>query len=240
MATRLSALKADPTESNGPPCRIRRADKPLYHERKGTPMNDLFLDYKTLFPKLDLLCQNFESIRREYFELGESLEFKDFTKQQDSYILKNRKGYPITVSSYFEAGNMNGTAKGWHVAAMAVNNELYLRNSQFCPTLSGVIRTLNQHGNVLVCAFNILDADVSLDWHNDDEYSGSRKSFRSLWVIDSPESDCIFQMKCANTGRIETRQFRNNSIYSFLHHTTHRVENKSSKPRIALAIDIVP
>lgn len=206
----------------------------------STTMNDLFLDYKALFPKLDVLCQNFEAIRKEYLESEALLEFKDFTRQQNSHILENRKGYPITVNSYFAAENKSNNAKGWHVAAISVGNNFYLRNSRFFPRLTEAIKTLNQFGTVLVCAFNILDADVSLDWHNDDDYSGPKKSFRSLWVVAAPESGCVMQMKCASTGSIETREFKDNGIYSFLHSTTHRVENRASKPRVALAIDIAP
>lgn len=198
-------------------------------------MNDLFLDHNVLFPKLNLLVENYDSIRKEYFASEKSLEIKDFTFQQSAYIQQNRKGFPITVGSYTEAKHKGEIARGWHVAAIAVNNTFYLRNSRYFPTLTEV---LTRMGNVSVCAFNILDPGVSLDWHNDDEYVAN--SFRSLWIIDSPDAGCVMQTKCAKTGIIETKPFLNNRIYSFLHSTIHRVENMSDKPRIALAIDIAP
>jgi hypothetical protein len=196
-------------------------------------MKSLFVDTK--FLKLNPLQNKYEQILDEYKKFESELEFKDFTNEQNSYIEKCKKGYPITQSSYFSARNRKINENGWHVAAISVNNINYSRNSDLLPILSD---TIGKIGNICVCGINILDPKTKLEWHTDMEYSNSNNSLRCLWVLDSPEKDCIIQLKDEKTGEIETKNFEKNEIYSFFHYTTHRVENSSNKSRVAIAFDI--
>ena len=49
-------------------------------------MSSPFIDYKSVNPKLEILLDRFDSIREEYLNNRDKLEFKDFTKQQDKHI----------------------------------------------------------------------------------------------------------------------------------------------------------
>jgi hypothetical protein len=200
-------------------------------------MKSLFLDHNSFSfsSKLNLLCERYEEILNEYKSVEDKLEFKDFTNEQNCYISERKRGYPITFQSYFSASERKKGVNGWHVAAISANSNLYIRNSIFLPTL---VNTINEIGNICVCAVNILDPGTQLDWHSDDEYISSENSFRCLWVLDSPEKDCIMQLRNSKSGKIETINFQNNKIYSFYHFMTHRVENLADKPRIVVAIDI--
>jgi aspartyl/asparaginyl beta-hydroxylase (cupin superfamily) len=198
-------------------------------------MSDLFLDYKVKFPNIELFRSNYQEIKNEYLKVQNLIEFKDFTKQQNAYIKQNRKGYPINSMSYFSAKDKQENVNGWHVAALSVNGNFYPKNIAYLPILT---ETIHKIGNVCACGINILDPETSLDWHNDAEYSTQKKSFRSLWVLDCEEENCIMQLRNDKTGLVETRNFKNNEVYSFYHSTTHRVENLSTKPRIAVAFDI--
>lgn len=196
-------------------------------------MKSLFLDANSSV--LSALQEKYEQVLNEYKKSESDLEFKDFTNEQNSYIEKCKQGYPITSSSYFAARNRKVSENGWHVAAVSINGQHYPRNAHFLPTLTD---TIDKIGCICVCGINILDPKTELNWHKDAEYSSSNTSFRSLWVLDGPEKDCFIQLKNIETGEIETRNFENNKIYSFFHHTTHRVENLSNKSRIAIALDV--
>lgn len=196
-------------------------------------MKSLFLDDNSSI--LSLFQERYKEILNEYKKSELELEFKDFTNEQNSYIEKCKQGYPITASSYFTAKNRKISENGWHVAAISINGQHYPRNADFLPTLT---RTIDEIGCICVCGINILDPKTELNWHSDAEYSSSHVSFRSLWVLDGPEKNCSIQLKNNQTGKIETRNFENNKIYSFFHHTTHRVENVSDNPRVAIALDV--
>lgn len=200
-------------------------------------MYKMFVDYREVCPSLELLSLNFSSIRKEYLENKDKLEFKDFTSEQDEYISKNKKGYPITLMSYFSA-KPKTERMGWHLSAVYGGGVFHPFNIQHLPTLRS---TLEQIGDVSVCGINILDPGISLDWHNDDDYSTGHPTLRTLWGLDVPREDgktSIFQMKDSETGEIETREFQNNQIYAFWPKTVHRVENNMSQPRAVLAVDV--
>lgn len=196
-------------------------------------MRSLFLDDNSLL--LSSLQKNYDQILDEYKKSESNLEFKDFTNEQNLYIEKCKKGYPITSTSYFGAKNRKIDENGWHVAAISINGQHYPRNAHFLPTL---IDTIDKIGCICVCGINILDPKTELDWHRDAEYSGSHTSFRCLWVLDGPEKDCSIHLKNDKSGKIESRNFEKNQIYSFFHSTTHKVENLSDKSRVAIALDV--
>ena len=197
----------------------------------------MFVDYRQVCPSLELLSQNFGKIRAEYLANKDKLEFKDFTSEQDEYISKNRKGYPVTLMSYFSA-KPKTEKLGWHLSAVYGGGIFHPFNALHLPTLK---ETLQQISEVSVCGINILEPGISLDWHNDDDYSTGYPTLRTLWGLDVPEEDgkeSIFQTKDEKTGEINTRKFANNKIYSFWPKTIHRVENNMTKSRTVLAVDV--
>lgn len=201
-----------------------------------------FVNYEDVCPKLNIFCERYDAIREEYLNSMKSLEFKDFTNEQEKYISENKKGYPILVDTYFKAKNKSNQ-NGWHMGAVYHNGMFYPRNSKFLPILS---ETISEIPDIVVCGINILDPDISLEWHNDlsyvpTHYSSNVKILRTLFCIDSPEEDgksSIIQMKGEN-DIIETKVFVNNQIYAFWPSTTHRVENNLSRSRTVFAIDIL-
>lgn len=200
-------------------------------------MSSSFIDYKIVYPKLEVLSLNFSKIREEYLLNKEKLEFKDFTLEQEEYISKNKKGYPITLMSYLTA-KPKTEKLGWHLAAVYGGEIFHPFNCQHLPILR---QTINEIENVSVCGINILDPGVSLNWHNDDDYSTGFPTLRTLWGLDVPVEEgkfSIFQIKNNETGEIETREFKNNGIYSFWPKTIHRVENNMSQSRTVLAVDV--
>jgi hypothetical protein len=200
-------------------------------------MTSLFVDHRLICPELELLSLNFSKIREEYIKNKDNLEFKDFTEEQEEYISKNKKGYPITLASYFTA-KLKTQTPGWHLAAVYGGGVYHPLNAKYLPILRS---TLSEIGNVSVCGINILDPGISLDWHNDDDYSTGFPTLRTLWGLDVPVEegrDSIFQIKNSETGDVETRKFKNNGIYAFWPKTIHRVENNMSQPRTVIAVDI--
>ena len=59
-----------------------------------------FINFKSVNPKLELLCKRFDCIHEEYLKYKEKLEFKDFSKKQEYSINTNKKGHPITLHGY--------------------------------------------------------------------------------------------------------------------------------------------
>jgi hypothetical protein len=201
-----------------------------------------FVNYTDICPELSIFCERYDVIREEYLNNMQCLEFKDFTNEQEKYILENKKGYPILFDTYFKAKDKT-QKNGWHVGAVYHNGFFYPRNAEILPVLT---ETISKVPNIIMCGINILDPGISLDWHNDfgyvpEGYSSNVKILRTLFCVDSPEEDgktSTIQMKNDN-NIIETKIFINNQIYAFWPLTTHRVENKLSQPRTVFAIDVV-
>lgn len=196
-----------------------------------------FINYTPICPELKLLEDNFKEIQEEYLNNKFKLEFKDFTLEQEEYISKNKKGYPVTVSSYFMA-KLRSERMGWHLAGIYGSGYF---NPVNCKHLPKLVSILTQIQNLSVCGINILDSRQSLDWHNDDDYATGRPTLRTLWGLDVPVEEgnsSIFQMKNNKSGDIETRKFVNNEYYAFWPKTIHRVENNLSQSRAVLAVDV--
>lgn len=201
-------------------------------------MMSFFVDYNFFNPKIKLLSDRYELIREEYLSNRHKLEFKDFTQEQNKNISEFGKGYPIEVESYFSALENTGN-KGWHLAGLKYQNHFYSRNSNFLPVLSD---TLNQISSLNACAINVLDSEISLNWHNDDDYYPGIPTLRILWGLDVPVEDgkeSIIQMKDPLSLNIETKKFENNQFYCFWPTTEHRVENTLSFSRSVVSIDLL-
>jgi len=194
----------------------------------------LFLDYLDVFPDLKILSDNFDVIHNEFIENRNSLEIRDFSKQQDDYISKNKRGFPIQLNSYLQAKQTDSNV-GWHMGALCYRGSFHPFNGMALPTLIELIAPIK---GILDVGINVLHPGASLDWHCDKDYGNSH---RILWGLDVPVEDdkySIFQMK-DESGNIETQIFENNKFYVFDSNTTHRVENMMSKPRTVLAMDVI-
>ena len=195
-----------------------------------------FINFKSVNPKLELLCERFDCIHEQYLKYKEKLEFKDFSKKQEYSINTNKKGHPITLHGYLNQEQKKENSIGWHISALYGNNIEYIRNTQYLPFLTQTLKEINY---LYVCAINLLDPSYSLDWHNDSDYFPNMSTVRILWGLDVPEEDnkySLIHIKDSN-GVIETKKFKNNEFYIFLPQFTHKVENTLSQSRSLLCID---
>jgi hypothetical protein len=102
-------------------------------------------------------------------------------------------------------------------------------------------KTLLEIGLLSVCAINVLDSDISLNWHIDDDYIPGVKLMRVLWGLDiseEPNKQSIIQIR-DKMGETETKVFKNNEFYIFHPTLEHRVENNLSTSRSILCIDYI-
>lgn len=197
-----------------------------------------FIDFNTIEPKLGLLTERHEEILKEYQNNKKLLEYKDFTEEQDHSIKYEHRGYPVTYQSYFKAKKRDFDKNGWHVSPLIVQGQKYSRNSEFLPTLT---KTLLEINLLSVCAINVLDPEISLNWHRDKDYIPGVKLLRILWGLDVPEQDelkSIIQIK-SNNEVVETRKFKNAEFYIFHPLNEHRVENFMTESRSILCIDYI-
>ena len=199
----------------------------------------LFLDYKDIVPELERLSDRFDDIHKEFIENKPKLEIRDFTQQQKDYIGKNHRGFPIEFNSYLNAEQTN-IETGWHMGAVTYQGIAHPFNSMTLPILT---ETLLSIPSILVAGINVLGPGSQLNWHNDRDYGGgASNAYRILWGIDVPVEEgreSIFQMM-DKEGNIETQVFENNKFYAFDSNTTHRVENRMSKQRTVIAMDVIP
>lgn len=197
-----------------------------------------FIDFNTIEPKLQLLIDRHREILREYQDNKNALEYKDFTEEQDYSIKYEHRGYPVTYQSYFQAKDREYNKKGWHVSPVIVKGENYWRNTEFLPILT---KTLLEINLLSVCAINVLDSGISLNWHRDQDYIPGVKLLRILWGLDVPEQEqlkSIIQLR-GEDGIVETREFKNAEFYIFHPLTEHRVENFMTESRSILCIDYI-
>ena len=199
----------------------------------------LFLDYKDIVPELERLSDRFDDIHKEFIENKPKLEIRDFTQQQKDYISKNHRGFPIQWDSYLNAKQTNSDV-GWHMGGLTYQGIAHPFNAPTLPTLTETILSIP---NILVAGLNFLYPGAELNWHNDRNYGGgATNAYRILWGLDVPVEEgreSIFQMM-DKEGNIETQVFENNKFYAFDSNTTHRVENKMTKARIVMAMDVIP
>ena len=197
-----------------------------------------FLSYQSITNKLALLNTYHNSILKEYRDNIDNLEFRDFTQEQKEYIEEHSQGYPIGYDTYYRAKLRDSSKKGWHIAPLFAENNLYHINTSKLPILTQVLSSI---GLTTVCAINVLDPEQSLNWHIDKDYIPGVQLLRIMWGLDIDENDnksSIIQIK-GNDGNIETREFKNKEFYIFHPMSEHRVENNMTTPRSVLCIDYI-
>ena len=123
-----------------------------------------FLPYQSISNKLALLNTYHQSILEEYRNNIGELEFRDFTQEQKEYIEEYSQGYPIGYETYYRAKLRDSSKKGWHIAPLFAENNLYHINTSKLPILTQVLSSI---GMTTVCAINVLDPGQSLNWHID-------------------------------------------------------------------------
>jgi hypothetical protein len=197
-----------------------------------------FLSYQDIHPKLSLLNDNYNKILEEYRNNFNRLEFRDFTEQQNEYIKKQNRGYPIGYSSYFSAEKRNSSKFGWHLAPLFAERTPVVFNTSALPFLTSVLLEV---GLTDACAINALDPGQFLNWHIDQDYIPGVKLLRIIWGLDidpNDPDDAIIQIMDDN-GEVETKSFTNQSFYIFHPMSKHRVENKMKSCRTVLCIDYI-
>ena len=175
-----------------------------------------FIDYKTFYPKLQLLIDNYDIIRKEYDDNKDKLLWK---------LMHWDAGY-----------STEGSPKdiGWRTAPLFFNKNFF-DNSEYLPTLINIIKEIKttHRGGLLS-----LNPHCELPWHKD--YDEPNKDgnlvIRLLWGLDVPvEEDKVSFIEVENEKRI----FKNNELYIFSSLSNHRVVNEMSKERIVFGFDII-
>jgi aspartyl/asparaginyl beta-hydroxylase (cupin superfamily) len=197
-----------------------------------------FLNYRDIYPNLSLLSERHSEILTEYQNNIHNLEFRNFTKQQQDSISNRGKGYQMTQANYLSANLTNINVGGWHVGGIISYYMEYDRNTKYLPIM---LQTLKDVGNVIVCGINVLDSNVSLEWHDDLDYDPNQNALRIIWGLDVPEHpnlSSFIQVKNHEDGSIETKVFKNKEFYVFKPSRKHRVQNDLNSARSVLCIDI--
>ena len=175
-----------------------------------------FIDYKTFYPKLQLLIDNYDDIRKEYDECKYNLSWK---------LMHWDAGY-----------STEGTPKdiGWKTVPLFFNKE-FLEESKYLPTLTSTIKEIKttHRGGLLS-----LNPYCELPWHKDFDEPNKNGNLviRVLWGLDVPvEEGKVSYIEVENEKRI----FKNNEFYIFSSLSNHRVMNEMSQERIVLGFDIL-
>lgn len=197
------------------------------------------IDYKEINKKLSLLIERHDSILKEYTKVKDILNFKDFTKYQDNSIANYHSGYSINLDTYKDCENRELDKKGWHVAALFAQGQSFDENLDHLPILKQTLLDINL---LSVCALNLLDPGISLDWHFDTDYIKGVQLLRILWGLDIVEEEnnsCFMQFRDSETREISTFNFKNKEFIIFHPMQEHRVENNLSTSRTVLCIDYI-
>ncbi len=194
-----------------------------------------FIPSQKISTKLSLLNTYHNSILNEYRENFERLEFKDFTEEQNNFIHREGRGYPIGYDSYAAANPRVEGVSGWHIAPLFAEDNIYYSNAVHLPKLCTV---LQQIGMTTVCAINVLDPGQSLDWHIDKDYIPGVPLLRIMWGMDCGDQKSLIQLQ-NDDGSIEERRFHNGKFYIFRPETKHRVENLGNTSRSVVCIDYI-
>jgi hypothetical protein len=197
------------------------------------------INHSEISPKLNLLVERHDSILFEYNKVRDKLNFKDFTKYQDNSIVNYHSGYSINLDTYQQCESREVDKKGWHVAALFAQGQRFDENLNHLPILK---QTLLDIDLLSVCALNLLDPGISLDWHYDTDYIKGVQLLRILWGLDIVEEEnnsCFMQFKDSETKEVLTFNFRNKEFIIFHPMQEHRVENNLSTSRTVLCIDYI-
>ena len=202
-------------------------------------MNKFHQDISKINSKLSLLVERHDLILEEYREVGNKLIFKDFTKEQDDYIAKNQKGYPVNPDSLKQAKNREVDKMGWHVSPLFAQGNKFIENTKYLPILS---KTLLEINILSACGLVALDSGVRWNWHTDDEYIKGDEGFRIIWgleIIEEENNFCFMQFKDSETNEVSTINFKNKEFIIFDTRQEHRIENNLSTSRTCLIMDYI-
>jgi len=197
------------------------------------------INYREITPKLKILCDRHEILLKEYLDNKDKLKFKDFTENQKHSISNFHVGYTISLDTYKECGERSLDKKGWHVAALFAQGQSFDENIGLLPILKETLLEINL---LSVCALNVLDPNISLDWHFDTDYIKGVQLLRILWGLDIQQEDknkCIMQFRDKESEEIFTFDFKNKEFIIFHPMQEHRVENNLSTSRTILCIDYI-
>ncbi len=197
------------------------------------------IDYKQINSKLKLLSDRHEILLNEYLDNRHKLNFKDFTDHQKNSISNFHVGYSINLDTYRDCGERSLDKKGWHVAALFAQGESFDENIGLLPILKETLLEINL---LSVCALNVLDPGISLDWHFDTDYIKGVQLLRILWGLDIQQEEqnkCIIQFRDKESDEVVTFDFKNKEFIIFHPMQEHRVENNLSTSRTILCIDYI-
>ena len=207
-------------------------------------MSKLFYDLDQINPKLKILSDNYEIIKKEFIKNKNKLTWTNWNS--------NNEYTSITDNPY----------NGWKVAALSCqydysmlkkpseyskifntnihfdhDNELmYTDNAFILPKLFNFIKEVGIKCRVGISA---LEPEKHIQWHVDpDPVVDDSIIIRGLWGLDvNSNKDEYCYLSVNNNGTLETEHFVNNKFILFFGRSQHMVYNTLKTPRYCLCFD---
>ena len=168
----------------------------------------------------------YPTLKEEFDQHYQRLEFKDFTDYQRKTLAEEGKGHEITCESYLSAPTADETSK-WSVAPLFVNHMPYTNNTEVLPRLC---KTMYWLGETVYVGIVRLAGKSELGWHFDPDPGRTTVRYR----CNLPLSDTISILSVEN----ESRPLAEGKLLVFKSSALHKVENQGENVRYSLIFDI--
>ena len=175
----------------------------------------MFFTTKQINPSLTILSDNYATIRDEFNNVRDELEYTNWNGNNEYSSIKK--------SPY----------DGWKVAPLyAKGVGIHKDNAAKMPTL---LKLCLKAGIVQRCGISVLEPNKNIDWHIDTDPTYKDKIIvRGLWGLDiNPQNQEVCEIHLKN----KKETFANNRFHLFWGRSLHHVYNTLSTPRYCLCFD---
>lgn len=191
--------------------------------------NSTFFDYKKIWPSLQLLKDNFPSIKKEYED------FKNIIQWMPMHWDLGYDGKK-TINDYY----------GWRASPILgtsfSNNKRDLVEFEICkhfPILTNLLKQINITHRV---GFTSLDPNSDIVWHRDydDPNTDTHTIVRVLFAVDVPkhENKSAFLEIQTPDSKIDRHTFNESDICAFWSLSYHRAVNQLPVERTLIGMDL--
>jgi hypothetical protein len=202
-----------------------------------------FVDYTLVCPELHALETSFATIREEYLNAQQRLEWAPlhwdmgYSGSQQTHTDVGWNTAVLLGDTFTEGDRLGWAQKGLHSELRG--GITYFHNAALLPTLT---RCVVDAKLTTRAALTRLQAHSTLAWHKDwDPCPPGHVVIRVLWGLDVPQEtgqSCFMEIELGN-GLVQHRTFANNLPFVFWSQCRHRVVNTLSTPRVVIGLDIV-
>tara|TARA_B100001250_G_scaffold368622_1_gene351412 strand:- start:1412 stop:1996 length:585 start_codon:yes stop_codon:yes gene_type:complete len=186
----------------------------------------MFLKPEQINNRLKGIQLVYPTLKEEFDQYYNQLEFKDFTDYQRKTLAEEGKGHEIDCNAYMSAPIADTNAK-WSVAPLFVNHMPYPNNRKVLPRL---MKTMYWLGETVYVGIVRLAGKSELGWHFDPDPGKTTVRYR----CNLPLSDTISILSVEN----ESRPLAEGKLLVFKSSALHKVENQGENVRYSLIFDI--